>query len=273
MHNGWQWVLAAWIAAMIVVPAGLALANRGAGRSGHGSGNMLASLLAYAVAFDLAFIAQELALVLPKALVPGLHPILFHNNHDWTGDAPVAELLQGTGALTVLLLGLASLVWRPRNPTLRLLVAWFSYSALIQSLAQGVVAAMLPGNDVGRAWIYLGLPAAARLVIAALSVAAMILLLRAVAARLADAGVGVRAAAVSLMAGTLLVLPYRVPGAIDQVVLVPVAVALIGGEWLLWWLARKSVVAAESASSRILAGLAGAILLIFQFVLRPGIAF
>lgn len=269
MHEHWPWLLGCWVVVMILVPL---VSTRGA--MGPSAIRVVAaSTLAYAIAFDLAFIAQELALVLPKAFVPGLHPILFHNNHDWTGDAPIAELLQGTGALATFALGLAALAFRPRSPTLRLLIAWFAYGALVQSLAQCVVAAILPGNDVGRAFLYLGLTAPVRWAIAMVSMAALIALLRIVAMRLAAAGIGIALAIASLLLGTLLVLPYRVPGSIDQVVFVPVAVAVIGGFWLVRWLGRSAVAAKAAASPRLLAGIAIGLLLLFQIVLRPGIPF
>src|SRR4051812_35873206 len=59
----------------------------------------IASTLLYVLAFNLIFFLQELFLVIPKALTPGLHPTLFHNNHDWTGHRPIEKLLQGSGAL------------------------------------------------------------------------------------------------------------------------------------------------------------------------------
>src|SRR5262245_25411231 len=57
----------------------------------------LRSALLYVLAFNLTFFIQELFLVLPKALTPGLHPTLFHNNHQWEGVHPLANLFQGTG--------------------------------------------------------------------------------------------------------------------------------------------------------------------------------
>src|SRR5262245_10284542 len=60
---------------------------------------VLTSALACTLAFNLTFFIQELFLVVPKALTPGLSPTLFHNNHTWTGTHPLAELFQGTGAL------------------------------------------------------------------------------------------------------------------------------------------------------------------------------
>src|SRR5262245_15805300 len=49
-----------------------------------------ASALTYALAFNLVFFLQELALVVPKALTPGLTATLYHNNHNWEGENPLA---------------------------------------------------------------------------------------------------------------------------------------------------------------------------------------
>src|SRR6185437_11210105 len=67
---------------------------------------ILGALLFCALAFNLTFFFQELFLVIPKALLPGVHATLYHNNHDWTGNDPRVELLQGTGAIADLTSGL-----------------------------------------------------------------------------------------------------------------------------------------------------------------------
>lgn len=67
----------------------------------------IASAFLYALAFNLTFLIQELFLVIPKALTPGLRPILFHNNHTWSGENPLAKLFQGTGALAIFVTGLS----------------------------------------------------------------------------------------------------------------------------------------------------------------------
>src|SRR5262245_8019190 len=89
------------------------------------------SALLYALAFNLIFFVQEVFLVVPKALTPGLHPTLFHNNHLWTGDNPLASLFQGTGALATAIVGLACLfavrTGRPRAGAWRLFVLWMAY--------------------------------------------------------------------------------------------------------------------------------------------------
>jgi hypothetical protein len=74
------------------------------------------SALLYALAFSLIFFIQELFLVVPKALTPGLRPTLFHNNHQWDGDNPLAALFQGTGALAIVAVAIGSALWLKRHP-------------------------------------------------------------------------------------------------------------------------------------------------------------
>lgn len=121
---------------------------------------LVASALLCALAFSLTFLIQELGLVLPKALVPGLDPILYHNDHDWSGDAPIAELLQGGGAVATLLGGLVFL-WlagriAPERTAWKLFAFWMAFQGLFQSLSQWAVGTQIAGNDVGRALAYLG---------------------------------------------------------------------------------------------------------------------
>ena len=63
------------------------------------------SAVIYALAYNLTFLLQELFLVIPKAIY-GLQPILYHNNHRWLISDPIEDLLQGSGALAVLVSGL-----------------------------------------------------------------------------------------------------------------------------------------------------------------------
>lgn len=82
----------------------------------------LSSALFYTLAFNLIFFIQELFLVLPKAFTPNIVPVLFHNNHDWTGENPLARLFQGTGAVAIFLIGILALGWLSKRP-LKLSVA------------------------------------------------------------------------------------------------------------------------------------------------------
>lgn len=245
----------------------------------------LASVLTYVLAFNLVFIGQELALVLPKALTPGLHPVLFHNNHTWTGENPLARLFQGTGVLVDLVVGIVALtlIGRTRTETGRLFAIWVAYSGLFQSLPQAVAGAVLPGNDLGMAWDYLGLGLTGMRVVAAVAVVAMaaagVWLSRAVVS-LAPAGADpptfvLRTAVLPGLLATLLVLPFRVPGALDQVVIVPVAVAILGLAWMQAgaWLWRPWPEALRPPGLILPLAANLVVLAVFQLVLRPGVPF
>ncbi len=113
------------------------------------------SALFYALAFNLIFLIQELFLVIPKALTPGLRPILFHNNHTWSGENPLASLFQGTGALAILCTGVICALLLKLCPAcsagVRLLLIWMVYNGFLQSLPQVVIGSVEPKNDVGMA--------------------------------------------------------------------------------------------------------------------------
>ncbi|MEH6417089.1 hypothetical protein [Pseudomonas sp. CGJS7] len=255
----------------------------------------LNSGLIYAFSFGLIFFIQELFLVWPKALTPGLRPTLFHNNHHWSGDNPLAELLQGTGALAILLTAMifsAWLKWRPpQSATMRLFVLWTAFHGYFQSLPQVVVGSVLPQNDVGMALHYLQLGLPVRLSLAMIALVLIVILatgfarpLLELAARPGDVATPARRAGFMLRTATLpalLALPVivamRVPGSWDQVAIVPVAEFVIG---MCWLQAAAALVRPRSTGMALAAGPAWgaaaavvAQLLIFQFALRPGIAF
>ena len=253
------------------------------------------SAFLYALAFNLVFIVQELFLVLPKATVPGLEPTLYHNNHHWNGDDPVAALYQGTGALAIFVLGCLFALWLrfapPKSASRRLFVFWMAFHGFFQSLPQVVVGAFLPGNDVGMAMDYLALSPTEK---AAAAFAALLLMavigLRltwhflAIAGSRSDIDSPGKRTGFVFFAGTLpallgifLILPCRVPGTIDQVVLVPVAVTIVGLAWMQAGAWR--LYGAPAGDARPVARVRDAafwllvVFAVFQLVLRPGIAF
>jgi hypothetical protein len=254
-----------------------------------------ASTFLYALAFNLIFFIQELFLVLPKALIPGLNPILYHNNHHWDGHDPIASLFQGTGALAILVTACLFALWlrvRPPRPAAwRLFVFWMAFHGFFQSIPQIVVGAILPGNDVGMAMDYLGLGPTAKTLAAFAALAALAFIgLRLTWPLLSLAGSrsdidspGKRTSFVFFtgtlpaLVGTLLILPCRVPGTIDQIVLVPVAVALIGmawiqaGAWRLYGAPAGDTLRVERVREPAFWLLT--LFVIFQLVLRPGIPF
>ena len=255
----------------------------------------IASALLYAVAFNLIFFIQELFLVLPKALTPGLRPILFHNNHRWEGQNPLASLFQGTGALAIFVTGLicALLLRRrpPRSASLRLFLIWMAYNGFLQSLPQVVIGSVEPENDVGMAMDFLHLGMAAKTVaalVALIAIPVVALSLRGpllslaqnaddIASSQARTRFMLRAATVPALAAILFIIPFRVPRNWVEVAAVPVVVTVIGIAWIqagAW--AVGQVKASATLSSRSIAYAFGALLillLVFQFLLRPGVRF
>jgi hypothetical protein len=254
-----------------------------------------ASVFIYALAFNLIFFLQELFLVIPKAFTPGLKPILYHNNHHWDGDNPLAALYQGTGALAILITACLFGLWLkfapPRSAAWRLFVFWMTFHGFFQSLPQVVVGAILPDNDVGMAMDYLNFSPTEKSLAALAALAAIVLVglwlawpLLSLARGRSDidspgkrTGFSFFTATLPAVLGTLLVFACRIPGTLDQVVIAPVAVAIIGLAWI------------QTAAWRLYGAPAGdtihvervrepffwllTLFVIFQLVLRPGIHF
>lgn len=254
------------------------------------------SALLYALAFNLTFFIQELFLVLPKALTPGLRPTLFHNNHNWEGQNALASLFQGTGALAIFVTSLACALvlrhGRVRSSTARLFLIWMTYSGFFLSLPQVIIGAVNRQNDVGMAMDYLRLGASARTVAALVALAAIplaALSLRRSLLSLADdpyrvASIRARThfifqvATLPAVAAILLIIPFRVPREWVEVVAIPVVVSAIGIAWLqagAWGVSGVKTVGGL-LSVRSIAYPLGALLVllaIFQLLLRPGVRF
>ncbi|MDR0181571.1 hypothetical protein [Lysobacter arvi] len=255
---------------------------------------VIVSALLYTLAFNLTFFVQELFLVVPKALTPGLQPTLFHNNHTWTGDHPLARLFQGTGALATALVGLACLIavraGRPRAGTWRLFALWMAYCGLLMALPQVVIGALSTGSDVGMAMAYFDLSPGAKTaaaLLALIAIAAVSLTLLRPALALADDAAAVATASartrfilqtivLPMFIGTLFVIPFRMPREALEVVLLPLIVGVPGALWMLSgaWRIRDARANGEPLRAIVATLLAAiALLLVFQFVLRPGVAF
>jgi hypothetical protein len=253
------------------------------------------SALLYALAFNLTFFIQELFLVLPKALTPGLRPTLFHNNHSWEGENPLASLFQGTGALAILLTGVACALFlrrgAARSTTVRLFLIWMTYNGLLQSLPQVVIGAVNPRNDVGMAMDYLGLgamakTAAALVALATIPLAALwlrrpLLSLAEDPACISSARARTRfifhAATLPALAAILLIIPFRIPREWIEVVILPAVVTVIGIAWLqagAWHVNGVKTQGSSGVGSIALPlGALLFLLLVFQLLLRPGVRF
>lgn len=265
---------------------------------GHSSWNSkltLLSALLYTLAFNLIFFVQEIFLVLPKAFLPGVRPTLFHNNHVWEGEHPLTHLFQGTGALATFLIGMACLLLlrrgAGRSVSIRLFLIWVAYCGLFMALPQVVIGALNPGNDVGMAMDYFQLSATAKTAAALLALITMPILalsllrpLLTLADRqdaISSAGARTRyvfqVATLPALIGIALILPFRIPRELIEVVLLPVLVTVIGVAWIQAgaWRVRSAQANGSTSDLRVIVPMVAAalLLLIFQFVLRPGIGF
>jgi len=242
----------------------------------------LCSALLYTLAFNLTFFIQELFLVVPKALTPGLRPTLFHNNHTWDGDNPLASLFQGTGALATIISGIVCLLLlrgdRVRSTTLRLFLIWMAFHGFFQALPQFFIGALVPGNDVGMAMDYFHLSQAAKWIAASVAVVAIV----PIAARLTRHLLGLShefstIALAPAFAALPLIVAFRVPREMLEVLLPPVLVTIVGLTAInaAWWRLRKASVTPEPQPVSIAYPLVAviALLLVFQLVLRSGIPF
>ena len=254
----------------------------------------LMSALLYVFAFNLTFFIQELFLVLPKALTPGLRPTLFHNNHRWEGEHPLASLFQGTGALATLLAGgvCAWLLWRGagKSAAARLFLFWMAYSGIFMALPQVAIGAVSTQSDLGMAMAYLGMADAAKLIAALLALAAIplfagwlrLLLLDKVGD--VDRVASFRGRNLFLLEvavlPALLALPaiflFRIPRDWTEVVVVPVVVTVAGLVWMqagAWRPGRATGGTAAAAPIAWPLGAVAGLLLVFHVLLRPGVRF
>ncbi len=252
----------------------------------------LHSTLLYTLAFNLTFFIQELFLVLPKALTPGLHPTLYHNNHKWTGEHPLASLFQGTGALATVLAALIciALLRHVRATTPRLLLVWMAYCGMFMALPQVVIGALSAGSDVGMAMDHLQMSQLAKNACALIALGVMPLAAKWLARPLLGLAVDpaqiatprsrtrfmFQVATLPVIVGTMLVIPFRVPREALEVVLLPVLVGWIGVAWMqagAWRLGDVQARGTGAGSTRWLLLAVVALLLVFQLLLRPGIEF
>ncbi len=235
--------------------------------------------LLYTLAFNLTFFIQELFLVVPKALTPGLRPTLFHNNHNWQGDDPLASLFQGTGALAIFISAVVCVLLlrsnRIRSTTVRLFLVWMAFSGFFQGLPQVVIGAFIPGNDVGMTMDYLHLTATSKKIAAGAALIALLPAGMCVAREMLR--VMPLRYSLSALAAIPLIVAFRVPRELLEVLLPPVLSTVVGltAVYATAWRVKGAGVAGDQQEVSIAYPLAAviALLLIFQLVLRPGIEF
>jgi|SRR5579859_4404138 len=227
---------------------------------------VIGSALLCAIAFNLTYFWQELWLVIPKALTPGLHPILYHNDHSWSGTSPIVELLQGTGAIATLVSGLIFLGLKGQ----RLFFFWMAFEGLFQSLSQLAIGTLLPGNDVGRALGYLHIDQTGKWALLALAG----ILMASAGAALAKIQPPVWETLLAGLLAPLLIIPFRLPRNLVEVLLIPVIVQFCGLIFLLLGALFLNSSRTYQTPPPVQPAVALLVLLaVFQLILRPGIAF
>jgi hypothetical protein len=140
---------------------------------------LINSAVLYTLAFNLIFFLQELCLVLGKKAL-GLKAFLYHNDHNWVGEHPMAYLMQGSGALAIFIIGLACLVIYRFIPysqsSWKLFIFWMAFHGLIQSIPQVMVVAFDPETDVGEALVgYMGMDQNILIIMAIISMISTVL--------------------------------------------------------------------------------------------------
>jgi hypothetical protein len=159
-----------------------------------------------------------------------------------------------------------------------------SFEGIFQSLTQVAIGALLPGNDVGRALNYLQVNVPTRWGLLALAITTMcaagIWLARAYPAELEPMPVSRKFGASLLLTAMVaipFIVPFRVPRNLVEVVLIPFVVNFIGVGWVV--LGAGLLPRRPHHLALVRPRVAGpsfavvATLLLFQLVLRRGVAF
>ena len=252
---------------------------------------ILNSSVLYALAFNIIFFIQELFLALGKRWL-GLKATLYHNNHNWEGSHPMESLAQGYGAAAIFITGLICLLLANRTKRsshwIHLFFLWLAFQGLAQSIPQFITAKIAPDTDTGQAFTYLGIGEGFGTLISIAGIIAMLytgVLFSKYLLRLSPSAELIRTAPerfgylfhIALMAsvaGIILIIPFRVMPW-DRA-LAPLMVTLISIPMVFAhaWKAKVTHTINSDVNNKIgivPIALLLILLLIFQFVLAPGI--
>ncbi|MDX1478238.1 MAG: hypothetical protein R3301_11075 [Saprospiraceae bacterium] len=251
------------------------------------------STLLYALAYNVVYFIQEFFLAVGKQSL-GLTAYLYHNNHNWEGTHPKEALMQGSGALSIFILGillwLAYLSISHWKSWWRIFVLWLAYHGLIQSLPQLSSAPIDPGTDVGQALAYLQFSPTLEIALGAISIVAIVAvsyIFSRYFLALGHPSVALdhpfkrtrtvwHGAVLPAIMGTLLLFPYRIPPVDRYEMTVMLLFVSIPSVFAFAWVGKAPKPIGNEARGRILVLpiiLTIAVLLVFQLVLRPGVVF
>jgi hypothetical protein len=254
---------------------------------------ILNSAILYALAYNLVFFVQELFLALGKHRI-GLRAFLYHNNHGWEGSDPRTTLLQGAGALAILIAGIFLLAVllriRHSNSWLKLFILWLAHHGLIQSLPQLSSAPLARDTDVGQALTYFQMGISIDFTLAYLSIFLIIglgYLFSYLFLEFAPPGYAIshpftrfkyilKIVVLPAVIGTIFIFPFRIPPLeryLDAVMLLVVCIPSI---FAFSWLIHPKNKIGNEVNHQFLSTpiiLLMILLAFFQLVLRPGITF
>ncbi|MDX1407475.1 MAG: hypothetical protein R3330_05060 [Saprospiraceae bacterium] len=251
------------------------------------------STMLYALAYNVIYFVQEFFLAVGKQSL-GLTAYLYHNNHNWEGTHPKEALMQGSGAISIFILGillwLAFLSISHWKSWWRIFVLWLAYHGLVQSLPQLSSAPLDRNTDVGQALTYLGLSPTVEIALAALSILAIIgvsYIFSRYFLALGHPSVALNhpfkrtrtvwhGAVLPAIIGTALLFPYRIPPADRYQMTFMLLFVSIPSVFAFAWVGKAPKPIGNEARGRILVLpiiLTIGVLLFFQLVLRPGIVF
>lgn len=137
----------------------------------------------YALAFNIVFFIQELFLALGKSWL-GLTAYLYHNNHGWDGDHPMTALMQGSGALSILIFGVLMfglfhwIKLKSYSRLLKMFVWWLGFQGFVQALPQLQTAFLATNTDVGQAMSYMNIGSTPGFIIALLVTILLVLCIK-----------------------------------------------------------------------------------------------
>ena len=251
------------------------------------------STLLYALSYNIIYFVQELFLALGKQWI-GLTAYLYHNNHNWEGSDPRDALMQGTGALTIFILGIIFLFVylriRGQQSWWVIFTLWLAHHGLIQSLPQFGLAPLDSGSDTGQALAYLQLPGAVNIALGALCIVAIVYVSFKFSRYFLTFGhpsvvldhpfkrskTVWHAAVLPAILGTILLFPYRIPPVDRYTMTVMLLTISIPAIFAFAWVGKAPAPRGNEARGRLLILpiiLTVFVLLIFQLVLRPGMVF
>lgn len=248
----------------------------------------------YALAFNIVFFIQELFLALGKSSL-GLIAYLYHNNHGWDGDHPMTALMQGSGALSILIFGILMFVVfhlvrkKTYLPLLKFFIWSLGFQGLVQALPQLQTAFLAPNTDVGQAMSYFNIGEVSGFIIALLVTILLVISIKKAFVQLNTLGLIDNESAKSQFRNILWII--LIPTVLGCVITIPFRILpwdraimpfMSALTWLPWLLAFSLIGMKQSTKDIIQIPLkinfvliSGYILLLlfFQLILAPGLVF